>query len=710
MSPHESIRSRLYVVTALLLLLPAGVVFQMGAIHLADGGELRARGERQASSFIEMPAVRGSIYDRTGRALAVSTARYEVAVDPTVPGFDAKADELYALLARATGQSAAHFRRLVRDKTSPQYVLLVRSLDEAAKVELDAADVPGLLLKGSVARRYNYGPLASHLLGHVDADLAGIAGLEQQYDAHLRGEPGRQAVQRDRRGIVKPVVGGAVVAPEHGQHLVLTIDLVRQAILEEELAAGVEAAGARWGTAVAMDPRTGAILALANVPDYDPNHAGGVAEAARRNHAVTDRIEPGSTFKLVTAVAALETGTISPEDSVDTGPGWAVLRGRTMRDSHAYGRISFGEAIAVSSNIAMAKTALEMEPDDLYRYARALGFGSPSWVDLPGEVTGRLKRPEEFGRLTLPWMSTGYEVEATPLQILTAYAALANGGLLVQPYVVAARRDAHGQTVWQARQDSVRRAFSEETAARLTPYFERVVSEDGTARRAAVEGLRIAGKTGTAQTATGGVYARSYRATFVGFFPVEAPEVAMIVVLDGPQNGYYGGSVSAPIFGAVARRWIGTFPTIAAHVAPTAPLPARTAAPVPDVDGMPAGLASGLLLAGGFPAQFDEDAAWAAVVQQEPAPGTRAPVHYPVRLVAAPADAPARDPSRSPTVPAGAPAEAVMPDLRGLAARRAVAWLAALGVEARLAGSGAVAAQTPAAGAALPAQAVLTLR
>jgi cell division protein FtsI (penicillin-binding protein 3) len=697
-NPRESILSRLYVVTALLLLLPAGVVFQMVRIHLGEGGELRARGERQASSFVELPAVRGSIYDRAGRALAVSTARYEVAVDPTVAGFDAKADELYALLARATGRSADHFRRLVRNRTSPQYVLLVRELDAAAKEDLDDADIPGLLLTASFARRYNYGHLGSHLLGHVDADLLGIAGLEQQYDGHLRGEPGRQAVQRDRRGIVKAVVGGAVVEPKHGEHLVLTIDLVRQAILEEELARGVAEAGARWGTAMAMDPRTGAVLALANVPDYDPNEAGDVAEAARRNHAVTDRLEPGSTFKLVTAVAALETGTISPEDTVDTGPGWAVIRGRTMRDSHAHGRLTFGDAITVSSNIAMARTALEMEPADLYRYARALGFGSPSWVDLPGEVTGRLKRPEEFGRLTLPWMSTGYEVEATPLQILTAYCALANGGLLVQPYVVAERRDARGRTVWEARQDSIRRAFSEETAARLLPYFERVVSRDGTARRAAVEGLRIAGKTGTAQTAVGGAYAASYRATFVGFFPVEAPEVAMIVVLDGPQNGYYGGSVSAPIFGAVARRWIGTFPSIAARVAPATPLPERVAAPVPDVDGMPAALAAGRLRAAGFPARLDAETAWVPVAAQEPAPGAASDLHHPVRLVSA--DAPER-------------AEAVMPDLRGLSARHAVAWLAALGVEARIAGSGAVAAQAPEAGAALPAPggpALLTLR
>ena len=418
---------------AAILLLPAGVVAQLSLVYLGEGAELRVRGERQASSFVELPATRGAIYDQSGRALVVNTARYEVAADPTVKGFAEKAEELYVLLGRLTGEGAAAFRGRVANRASRQYVLLVRSLGEAGKEELEAGDFPGLLLKGSFARRYNYGRTLSHVLGHVDADLAGIAGIEQQYDRFLRGTSGRQAVQRDRRGRVKALVGGNVVVPQHGEEIVLTLDLVRQTILEEELAKGVARAGAQWGTAIAMDPRTGAILALANVPDYDPNRPGAFSAGTRRNHAITDKIEPGSTFKLVTAVAVLESGKMSPEDSVDTGPGWAVIRGRTMRDSHPYGRITFGDALTVSSNIAMAKTAMTLKHGDFYQHARALGFGSPTLVDLPGEVSGSLKPPDQWSGLTLPWMSTGYEVEATPLQILTAYAALANGGLLVRP-------------------------------------------------------------------------------------------------------------------------------------------------------------------------------------------------------------------------------------------------------------------------------------
>ena len=675
----------------MLLVLPGLVVAQMVRIHLSEGAELRAQGERQAESVIELAAQRGAILDRAGRALAVNTARYEVAADPTVAGFEARASELYGLLGDLTGRGADHFRRRVRDRASRQYVVLVRDLGEAAKETLDAADFDGLIVSGSYRRRYNYGTHVAHVLGHVTRDMRGVAGVEMLLEEDLRGTPGRQAVQRDRRGVVKAVVGGTRVAPEHGDDVVLTIDLVRQAILEEELARGVAEAGAAWGTAVALDPKTGAILALANVPTFDPNRPAAFPTAARRNHAVVDRIEPGSTFKLVTAVAALESGTARPQDRLDTGDGWRVFHGRTMKDSHGYGEITFGEAIVKSSNVGMALVAERMGRGPMYRAARDLGFGQPTYVDLPGEVAGTLRKPEDWGPLTLPWMSTGYSVEVTPLQIATAYAALANGGLLVRPFVVAERRNAAtGETVWQARQDSVRRAFRPSTAEALLPYFERVVSPDGTAPRAAVAGLRVAGKTGTAQRATGGGYSRSYRASFAGMFPVEDPEVVLAVVLDRPQNGYYGGTVAAPIFGAVARRWVGTFPTIAERVSPAGDTPTRASGRLPNVEGLPATLAAHRVRAEGFPVRYDRDAPWTPVGLRGRAAGDTLRLDDAVRLHELDA------------------AATTMPDLRGRSVRQAVAWLRALGVDARVTGRGTIRRQSVAPGAALPSSVALT--
>ncbi len=399
----------------------------------------------------------------------------------------------------------------------------------------------------------------------------------------------------------------------------LTIDLVRQAILEEELAKGVQAAGAAWGTAVALDPRTGAILAMANVPTYDPNRAGQFSDAARRNHAVVDRIEPGSTFKLVTAIAALESGAVDLQDVYDTGQGWRVFGGHTVRDAHGYGPLTFAQGIAKSSNIVMALAAQDIGAGPMYQAARDLGFGQPTYVDLPGEVAGSLRQPEDWGRSTLTSISRGYAVEVTPLQIAVAYAALANGGLLVRPYVVAERREAAtGRVVWQAQPDSIRRAFRATTAQSLMRSFEDVVGEGGTAPRAAVPGLRVAGKTGTAQTASGGGYNESYyRSSFVGMFPVEDPEVVIAIVLDRPRIGYSGGTVAAPIFGQVASRWIGTFPTVAERVAPSGTIAKRTGAPVPVVRGMPAILAAHRVEAEGLSPRWDDRAPWSLVTSRE---------------------------------------------------------------------------------------------
>ena len=674
----------------LLLALPVLVAAQLVRIQLEDGDELRAQGERQSESVIELAAQRGAILDRRGRALVVNTARFEVAADPTVSGFEERADELYALLGELTGRGASHFRQRVANRSSRQYVVLVRDLDEASKEALDAGGFRGLIVQGSYQRRYNYGARAAHVLGHVTRDLRGVAGLEMTLDEALQGTPGRQAVQRDRRGHVRAVVGGTRVDPRQGDNVVLTIDLVRQAILEEELARGVEAAGAAWGTAVALDPKTGAILAMANVPTYDPNRAGAYSDAARRNHAVVDRIEPGSTFKLVTAIAAVESGAVAPEDVFDTGQGWRVFHGRTVQDAHAYGRITFAQAIAKSSNIAMALAAQRIGSGPLYEAARDLGFGQPTFVDLPGEVAGSLRKPEDWSGATLTSMSRGYGVEVTPLQLAVAYSAFANGGLLVRPYIVAERRDpATGRTVWQAPQDSVRRAFRAETAERLMPYFEAVVSEEGTAERAAVEGLRIAGKTGTAQRAVGGGYSRTYRSSFVGMFPIEDPEVVLAIVLDNPTNGYGGGTVAAPIFGATARRWIGTFPTIAERVAPSGTIAARLGALVPDVTGLPAVLAADRARAEGLRVRYDEDLPWRTVSTRVETDSLD--LRDPLRLDAEEGAAVSR-----------------MPDLRGRSVRESVAWLRSLGVDARVRGHGVVRRQSVAAGRPLPATVALT--
>lgn len=659
-----------------LCLLPLLVAGQVLRIYIAEGPQLREQGEGQASSEVKIPAMRGAILDRAGRTLAVNAPRYDVALDPTIDGFQENADLFYEAFAQLTRTSARALRQKVDGRSSRRYVLLYRGLSEAQKEEVEAWDVPGLLLDPEFARRYNYGTTAAHILGHVSSDEQGLAGVELQYNEYLKGEAGWRAVKRDRRGWIKAFVGGAGKAPEHGQSLVLTIDLIRQTILEEELARGVEESGATWGTAIAMDPYTGAILALADVPTYDPNRPGSFGTKARRNHAITDQIEPGSTFKLVAAAAAIESGLIEMDDMVETGKGYAVFNRRSMRDTHGHGTISFADVIALSSNIGTAKTAEKMEPGLLYQSARSLGFGQPTWIDLPGEVGGKLKKTQQWSGNTLTSMSIGYEVAVTPLQILTAYSALANGGLLVKPYVVQERRDVTGNVLWQAHPDSVRRAMKRETAATLLPAFERVV-ESGTAKDVQIEGLPIAGKTGTAWKVKDGKYSGEYRASFVGFFPADNPVVAMIVVMDEPQSHYYGGVVAAPVFHRVAQRWIGTFPDVARRVAPVEPLP-TVAADVP--------------------------------VQIAAAPSPSMVETGTVFQKASLTDGPglgesSRTSEGEEESTAAAPK---MPDLAGLSARQAMVWLRTLGTDVQVDGRGTVTGQQPEAGEPLPDRVVLT--
>ena len=687
----------MYVVLALLALLPVFIVGQILRVHIGDGAELKEQGERQASSFVTIPAMRGVIFDRAGRTLAVNAPRYDLALDPTTRGFTpAVAGSFFERLSKLTGESRARIERRVNGRRSPQYVLLARNLSERQKEEIDGWDVPGLILTERYARRYTYDEAAAHVLGFVDTDGRGIAGVELQYDEFLRGEDGRRAVKRDRLGMLKASVGGQVVDPHHGESIVLTIDLVRQAILEEELARGVADAGARWGTAVAIDPHTGAILAMASAPTYNPNRASSYRDDVRRLHAITDRMEPGSTFKLVSAVAALEQGVISLSDTIDTGNGSAVFGGRTMRDTRAHGRISFEDAIAVSSNVGTASTILKVDDGAFYQYVRNFGFGLPTFVDLPGEVSGTLPNPRNWNRTSKTSMSIGYAIDATPLQIVTAYAALANGGLLVQPHIVAERRDVTGRTTWTVPMDSVRRAFDAETARSLIPAFEKAVT-DGTARQAQIEGMKVAGKTGTARKVQDGAYVSgAYRASFVGFFPADEPAVAMIVVMDEPRTSVYGGVVAAPVFQRTAQRWLATLPEVADHVAPRDTLPDFLPVEVEDFTGKPAAVATARLSARNLQVAWpDEQQAFLPVSSQLPAPGERTVPLDRTRITLTD--------TRNDTDPQ-------MPDLTGLTAREAMYWLRAMDVDVRIEGSGTVIRQSPQAGAPRPETAILTLR
>ena len=680
MNVRDQILSRMYIVLTGLAVLPFIILGQLVWLQVDQGDDLRKAGLRQAQSQELLLPKRGDIVDAAGRALAVNSPKYDLALDPTVPGFEAQKDDFLRRLAKLTGTSSTQLHRRIDRRKSTQFVRLV-NLTPEQRTEIASWNAPGVLLEERFQRQYVYGQTAAHVLGHIDVDGIGRAGLELEYDQYLQGKPGRRTLLRDRRGYRRVGPASIVIPPKDGQMLVLTIDLIRQTIMEEELAAGVAEARAKRGSAIAVDPHTGAIIAVANVPTFDPNVPLSAPVSSWRNSAITDRLEPGSSFKLIGASAALETGITSMDRLVDTGDGELVLDGRTLHDTHPHGEISFSEVISKSSNIGMALTSERMSAEHLYRYARNYGFGQKTWIDLPGEVAGFLKRVNRWSRTTKASLTIGYEVDVTPLQMVMAYSALANGGLLRQPYVVSERRDVTGEEVlWRAeddpaRTDSIRRVLKPETVQTLLPALINVVKE-GTAQQAQTEEFTIAGKTGTARKVIHGRYSNRYRATFVGFYPAEDPQVAMIVVLDEPRTSIYGGQVAAPIFKRIAERWIATFDP------PTPPTPA------PD------------------PPRPLDKLVQRALAQLGPSKRSNAPT----RLMSERArTVRTKDDATVPSTSLIRPSE-VVPDVIGLDARTAWFRLAANGLRVQLSGQGNVVAQSPEPGARADTMVVLQLQ
>jgi cell division protein FtsI/penicillin-binding protein 2 len=399
-------------------------------------------------------------------------------------------------------------------------------------------------------RYYPQGSLAVHVVGFADIDQRGIEGIERTYDEILRGDSTSYLAVRDGRGAaVLQLVRAPVRQPED---VVLSLDLVLQHVVERELDRAVWETGARSASAVLLDPATGEILALANRPTVDPSRYGEAGADRRRNRAVTDAYEPGSTFKIVTAAAGIDTGRIHPEQLFDCGRGSVVVAGRRIRDHRSFDVLSLREVLERSSNVGMIRATLEIPPGTLHDYIRRFGFGQRTGVELPGESAGLVVPIRRWSGVSQASLAFGHEVAVTPLQMAAAFAAVANEGVLVPPRIVLGTRAADG-LLHPAAAPEPRRVVSTRTAHTLASILEGVVVR-GTGKAAAVPGYRIAGKTGTAQkVAPGGGYSDSdYVASFGGFGSVRSARVAGLVMLDSPEgDAHSGGAVAAPTFGRI---------------------------------------------------------------------------------------------------------------------------------------------------------------
>lgn len=616
----------------------AGIEARLLYLQVARHSDLVTRAARQQMRTIEVPGKRGDLVDRKGRVLATS-----VDVDSiyAIPSEIDDPEEVATRLCDALGDCRSKERgglgERLRQRGAFAYVRRQVSPDQARRVA--ALELEGIGFIKESRRFYPNRELAAHLVGFVGIDGTGLSGIESTYDAEIRGKPGKLLIQTDAR---RHAFSRTERPPTAGSTIELTIDEYLQYVAERELRRGVLENRAAGGAVIIANPRTGEILAMANEPTFNPNAYRESVEGARRNRAVQDVYEPGSTFKLITASAAIEERVLPLDAMIDTSPGVIRVGAGDIHDTSNHGVLSFSDVIADSSNVGVVKIGFKVGTERLSRFVGRYGFGRTVSPDFPGESPGIVWRPETWTESALAHVAIGYQIAVTPLQMLGAVSSIAAGGEYVEPRVLrAVYRDNRRLLVTPK---ILRRTVSPDTAAVLTTIMEGVV-EHGTARTAQIPGFAIAGKTGTAAKLINGRYSKSeYNASFVAFLPSRDPAVAIIVVLDSPHGkGYYGGVVSAPIFKRIAEatlRYLGVAPSINS---PPPVLIARNADSFAGVTGEAVAAKPAVSL-----------------VSDDP-PGT-------------------------------------IPDLRGLSAREAIGTLVRLGLEVRAAGDGFVVSQDPAPG------------
>ena len=642
---QSTIRTRVLVAAAFFALwvvaIEARLVWLQGYRHeyyvvLAD---------KQQKDIVDVPARRGDIVDRNGQPLALSV---DAASIWAVPKKVENPDATLALICQAIGGCPPGEKNLYakRLRQNLKCVVLRRKIppDEAARVA--ALKLPGISLRIEPKRYYPNVELAAHVIGYVGGDdYGGLSGIEAVYDSMIAGQKG-SVLELAAAGVNHNVFARRVLrAPTDGAAVELTIDRRLQHVVERELRDAVVYHRAAGGTVIVMDPRNGEILALANYPTYNPNGYNDSPEENRRNRGVQDFYEPGSTFKLVTASAAIEEQAFRTDEPIDVSAGAIHFGGREIKDDHVHGVLSFTDVIVNSSNVGAIKIGLRLGAERLGRYIKRFGFGERTCPEVRGETRGIVWDPGHWSDSTLASVSMGYEVAVSPLQMAAAVSSIANGGLLVQPRLV--RAVGRGSSRVETTPRELRRAIAPETSAELTAIMEQVVVR-GTGTLAAVSGYTVAGKTGTARKNAGGRYSETdYHASFVGFVPSRQPAFTVIVVIDTPRRGpreIYGGVVAAPVFRRIAEaalrilavpQTVNPVPPVvvtasAAEPAPTMmPIAGRasgsrldvvTGSPsVPDVRGLGAREAIQRLARRGLVPRMTGDG---VVIDQDPAPGT----------------------------------------------------------------------------------------
>lgn len=550
-------RKRVIILNTTIIFAFIAIFLRLTDLMIFNHKLLAGKAKMQQEKSEDIHVMRGNIYDRRGREFAVNMELESLFCDARDVSID---KERVQRLSSALGMEAhaveAKFQpekrfTWVNRKLSTEKALKVRAVLGMDRKVKDPG-VKGFGFVTESKRFYPKGELASNIIGNVGMDNQPLEGVELFYDKYLKTSGGKVHFSRDASG--KELSSGVEMEAK-GNDIQLTIDESLQYIAETELARVM----AKWrsvaATAIIMDPFTGEILALANRPNYDLNNLGRANRADVRNRPITDIYEPGSTFKIVVGAAALEENLVTLNKTFDCGRGSIEVGGKVIHDAHRHGLLTFKEVIQKSSNVGSIMIGMKLGKENVYKYAKLFGYGEKTGIDLPGEVSGWIRKPEKWSATSIGAIPIGQEVAVTPLQVLRAYSVIANGGYLVTPHVVSEIRTHEGQPVYTFKDTGKKRVLSEKTATIFKDILKTVVEEGGTATGAAVDGNQVAGKTGTAQLVDRRTkrYSKDrFISSFVGFVPADNPKLAIIVVVYEPRGAIYGGVVAAPVFKSIA--------------------------------------------------------------------------------------------------------------------------------------------------------------
>lgn len=521
-------------------------------IQILKSEELKYLAERQQTGIEKINAERGLIYDRNNVLLVYNRNDVSFYLDMRMVSKEEE-KKIEEKFSSVFGKPVSYYSDLM--KISGKTICIEKKAPSEKAIILKNFKVVGLFYEEDPTRIYHYNNLASHVLGYLSNDFHGVNGIEKTFDEQLKGVNGTMFVEKNAIGDMITVSEEQTKAAIPGNNIVLTINKSYQVILDEELKKGLENFGGTSAVGIIMDPNNGEILAMTDQKDFNPNNFWDYSDTIRRNKALTDTYEPGSTFKTITMSALLDQKLCHDDEIINIEHGKYKFNGVTISDSHnGNSTLTVRGIIEQSSNVGISKLVHRIDDELYYKYIRGFGFGNYSSLELPGEAQGSLKNPTGWSPITKAFLSFGYELSVTPIQLISAYAAVINGGILYQPQIIRRIMDSKGVVLSEDAPKQIRSVITKETSNRMREYLKGVVV-NGTGKAAKLDLISVGGKTGTSQKLVDGKYSKSqYNSSFIGFFPVENPQILCLILVNSPERGKYGGAVAAPIFKEVAEK------------------------------------------------------------------------------------------------------------------------------------------------------------